>query len=250
MEIPPFNPNRRHSRFVLLIAVLFTAAFLACVPQHAMMAQNQPAMEPTRATPHVFEDEDVKILIPAGWAMSESAADAQPFLRVGRHLQLTKDGYILTLAYKTEPAGGPAIDRFAQIFPASWLAAANTESCGFSLRRNQRPVSATLLFIGLLMDTADAKVRSNCGLKYNIEARWYAGFFTVPNGGYYLHSSGPGCTAEDKVYTLTPQAKSAEALPNPEDPDLRAIIGDAGRIVNTIQYKRCPLASGRASNLN
>jgi len=237
----------------LLALAMAPLATLGCGLFTTVAAQDQPGNpQPMaqRASPRVFEDDQVKVLIPPGWTISEGDSATPPFLRVGRHLQLVKNGYTLSLAYDTQPQSGVTGDRFTQVFAIPWLAPAqtapvapaHTEGCAFSLRRNQQPASASLLFIGFLMDTADARVRVNCAIQTDLGARWFAGFFTIQNGGYFLHSSGAGCS--DKVYALSSQAKTADQLPASSDPALKAIIGEAGRIVNFIQYKRCALAVG------
>lgn len=70
------------------------------------------------------------------------------------------------------------------------------------------------------------------------EQRWFAGYFTTADGGWFFDSEGDSCG--QKVYTLTSRAQTPEGLPSPDDPSLRKVIQEAIDIVDSIQYKRCP----------
>jgi len=72
------------------------------------------------------------------------------------------------------------------------------------------------------------------------ERRWFGGYFTTEDGGWFFESEGDACG--EKAYTLTFEADSPDMLPVMGDSQLRRIIHEAIDIVDSIHYKRCPPA--------
>ena len=194
-----------------------------------------------RQAPNIYEDDEIRVLIPPGWTQSSGDPELEPLLRdpATRTLQLDKAGYTLSLAYNVAAPRAAAARRFTEVFALPWLDPAQVDGCSFYFKRSQQPTSEALLFIGLWLDTSNPAERGACAVPADLGRRWLAGYFTVPNGGYFLRSAGPACG--QKVFTLIRQAKTPGQLPPSDDPRLLGIIAEAGRIVTTLRYKRCPL---------
>jgi hypothetical protein len=238
----------------LRVGTCTLAAVAVCVFFARLAAQNVPGdSQPSQALGTVYEDDQMKVVVPASWTVSTSDPAVKSPSHPGRNVQLFRDGYTLALTYQSAPpTGKPGLASesggFGQVFAVSWLTPAQTDGCGFSLRRSQNPISQSMFFIGFWMDTANAGVRKSCGIPADVGPRWFGGFFTIPNGGYFLQFRGDGCA--QMTYTLIPKAGAAAELPALADPALKEIAQEAGRIVSTIQYKRCtPAAGPRPANL-
>ena len=203
-----------------------------------------------------YEDDQVKLAIPRDWKASvEQEYDE-------KRLLLEKNGYTLTLAFRTQHASGIDGGRFYEAFQIPWLKdPSQIQTCSLALQEVPRPASRALMFVDILLDTSSARVREHCGLDHKVPesitvpgaagkkiviTRWFAGYFTAGAGGWFIEESRDTAdeNCESKLYTLTSSARQAGELPVPSDANLQRIIREAIDIVNSIQYKRCaPVAS-------
>jgi len=234
------------TRVILLGMVLLSAATPPADAQgpQQQVKRSQKSVVPARPSPvHIHEDEEVKIPIPASWAISDKGS--------GR-IVLKKDRYTLSLLYHTMHASGIQGGRFVEMMQIPWLDINQAWACSSALRRIPYPATRQLMFMNLILDTSDPQVRETCGITKNLggywkeekgvrkfveSQRWLAGHFTTAEGGWFFYSQRFDCQA--KVYTLTYQAKTPEELLLPNDPGLRRVIDEATDIVNSIHYKSC-----------
>ncbi len=172
-------------------------------------------------------------------------------------LLLTKSGYSLSLKYHASQASGIEGGRFTEIFSIPWVDD-NGSDCSGYLKKIAWPASRNLIFVNVIVETGDPRVRENCEIKKELGAwidkggqkeydygdtRWFGGYFTTEHSGFFFDSKGDNCGL--KAYTLTSQAKTPEGLPIADIPNqdnnraLEKIIQEAIDIVNSIQYKRC-----------
>jgi hypothetical protein len=222
---------------LLILCVLFSPSLLA---------QHSPRAGGHRTGPDTYEDDEVKVAIPAGWTRMP-----------GKHpegtLLLAKDSYILTVQHRSGHATGGTGGRFIEAFSIPWLNTDNAWTCSTVLRQIPQPASRTLLFENILINTADPHVRSQCGIpkdlskelgagstrKFAEANRWFAGYFTSGVGGYFFDGSAPNSGCLSKVYKLSAAAQRPEQLPLPQDPHLQRIIQESIDIVGSIHYKAC-----------
>jgi hypothetical protein len=169
---------------------------------------------------------------------------------------LEKGGYVLGIAYHTDHASGIEGGRFIEIFNIPWPDIDDVWTCSLYLRGSVYPASRILTFTNLVIDSGEDEVRGNCGIRQDLgswkvkdgsrvfegERRWFGGYFTTANGGWFFDSQGSGCGL--KAYTLTYRANLPNQLPTPDDPQLNLVTEEAIDLVNSIHYKRCPPASG------
>lgn len=209
------------------------------------------------ASPKVYEDDEVKIPIPAGWMIATGDHPAVISQAKSGLLLLAKNGYTLALAYHTEHASGIVGGRFIEVLRIPWLSADEAWDCSLHLGSYPQPASRTLMFINIFFPTGDPEVREKCGIKKALsywtneggtrqivgEQRWFAGRFTTAEGGWFFESDGTNCGK--KAYTLTSKAKTPEELPVVGDPDLKKIVTEAIDIVDSVHYKRCPPAAAQ-----
>lgn len=222
----------------------------------------------TRPTsPKVYEDDEVKIPIPADWKIATDDHPAvAPYDGAGSSiisakgkLLLAKNGYTLALSYHTEQVSGIIGGRFIEVLRIPWLSVDEAWDCSLHLRSYPQPATRTLMFINIFFPTGDPEVREKCGIKKALsywtneggtrqivgEQRWSAGSFTTAEGGWFFESDGTNCGK--KAYTLTSKAKTPEELPVVGAPDLKKIVTEAIDIVDSVHYKRCPPASSNSS---
>ena len=225
-------------------------------------------MEASQTTPQVYEDDEIKLGIPAGWRIvSDEEIDhpapgvipsartnigAHPWVgsylacgsyitQVRSKLLLSKDGYTLAMAYHTNHATN--FSHFGGIIRVPWLedACDEADDCASSLAQAPLPVNRTLMFINLYVGWRDPRVLERCRIPEAAHNRWFAGYFTT-NGDWTFNSEGSDCGI--KAYTLTSNAETPDKLPSshgyPPDPKLSRIIREAIGIVDSIHYKRCP----------
>ncbi len=254
----------------------FVALAIVCaVARGPMMATSgqtpsvKPTQEPNSHAPRtfldVYEGDEVRIPIPSGWSVSvpdnhaisktDYPAVAQTFAPApGDGLFLTKNGYILTLAYNSGHASGITGGRFIEVLQIPWIDDPfEGWDCGSLLQRRSQPVNRILLFTSLILDPAAPEVREKCAIPTEhgdgtnddvtnslvAGKRWFAAYFTtVHYPGWFFESDGAGCA--EKAYTLTSGAKAPGELPMVDNPDLKKIIKEAIGIVASIRYKRCP----------
>jgi len=221
-------------------------------------AQGDPQERPkARESQVVYEDREIRVKIPAGWRIlpSPQTSRSDTADTPGR-LSVEKSGYKLSLGYHVGHASGIIGGRFIEAFDLYWPGLEDLWTCSGYLTEYPQPASRNLIFINLVIDTGDPKVRENCGISKNLgawrenngakeyvgEKRWYGGYFRPEEGGYFFGGDSDDC--QSKAFTLTPEAKAADELPdagNPllQVPDLRNIVQEAIDIVNSIHYKRC-----------
>jgi hypothetical protein len=243
-----------------LLTVFAVASAVACGPVIKAYSQSPVAKSQTAqnqkgnlsgTSPKVFEDDEVKAPIPAGWEVLKRAHAV--VLPSTRELLLEKDGSTLDLLFDTQQTSGIAGGRFIEIFTIPWLGPNQAWDCSLHFIRVPEPVSHALMFIKLTLATGDSRVREICGigkdLSYRTQGgkgriigyrRWFGGFFSNGLAGWFFDSKGAGCG--EKAYTLTSSAKTPEKLPIIGDPNLKRITNEAIDIVHSIQYKRCPPA--------
>jgi|SRR6516164_1614240 hypothetical protein len=208
-------------------------------------------------SPEVYEDDEVKITIPAGWKIATSDHPAVTRQAKSGQLLLEKNGYTLALSYHTEQASGIIGGRFIEVLRIPWLSVDEAWDCSLHLGSNPQPASRTLMFVNIFFPTGDPEVREKCGIKKPLsywtdeggtrqivgESRWFAGSFTTADGGWFFESDGTNCGK--KAYTLTSKARTPEELPVVGDSDLKKIVTEAINIVDAIHYKRCPPAAAQ-----
>lgn len=230
----------------------------------AASAQKAPHVANKQISPNVYEDNDVRILIPAGWSR---ASGPQPSLHasdvVGAGLSdiapiqlpgtllLQKDGYTLGIGYKTDHASGIVGGRIIEIFEIPWdIPNGDNWGCLGILTRVPQPASRSLLFENLIVNTEDEKIRGTCGISKDLgnyltdraaEQRWYGGYFTT-DGGYFFDEDHKEKNCGSKAFSLTTTAKTPEQLPLANDKHLEQIVQEAMNIVDSVQYKRCAIA--------
>jgi len=201
-----------------------------------------------------YEDSEIKVAIPGGWSILSSPKDKA---HEGR-LLLEKSGYTLSLAYHTGQASGIVGGRFIEIFAIPWPGVDDQWTCSGYLREDPWPANRHLIFVNVIVETGDARVRENCGIQKELgswitkdgqkeydlgDRRWFGGYFRAECGGYFFGGGNDGCG--QKAYTLTSQATRPERLPIADipnqnnNPGLEKIIQEAIDIVNSIHYTRC-----------
>jgi hypothetical protein len=246
------------SRFAIFLDSAALCWMLATnSPAQASPAESKPGqVEKTHApipSKKVFEDEEVRILVPPGWEVmkvgspddplaAHPPAVAQTFIpSPGRGLLLSSRGYTLALAYETGHAGPIKGGRFTDLFSMPWISdASEMWACGDYLRRVPQPASRELLFVNLSFGHPDPEIREKCGIPENvhIDRHWFGGYFSTAGAPYFFNASGADCAM--KAYTLTSDAKTPDEMPMADDPALRKIISEAIAIVTSVHYKRCP----------
>jgi len=239
------------------IAIAATVASGIVISVHAQThpLESKHASSPSfeQRSPNVYEDREVKVLIPAGWSILSNQREKSS---EGR-LLLEKTGYTLSLAYHASQASGIEGGRFIEVFNIPWPGLDDAWTCSGYLREAPWPASRHLIFINVIVETGDPKVRENCGIQkelgywsekdghkeYDGDRRWFGGYFTTESRGYFFGGNDDGCGL--KAYTLTSQATTLERLPIADipnqnnNPALEKIINQAIDIVNSIRYKQC-----------
>ncbi len=239
-----------------LLAPLIVGLTLAIAP-----AQKAPHNANKQVSSSVYEDDAVRIAIPAGWARAsgpQPSLHASYVLGVGLSdiapiqlqgtLLLQKGNYTLGIGYRTGHASGIIGGRIIEIFEIPWDINGDDWGCLGILTRIPQPASRSLLFDNLLLNTDDEHVRSTCGIPKNLggstlytgdRQRWYGGYFTAVDGSYFFDENQPDQDCQSKAYSLTTTAKTPNQLPFANDKHLEQVIKEATDIVGSIQYKRC-----------
>jgi hypothetical protein len=262
-----FRISRRRLA-ALAVACVVTCGFLTKAYSQTPSAKSKPTQEhrlPAKTmSPTVYEDDEVKIPIPAGWVRSTRAhpavgpykihgqiAAGSAVLQAKGRLLLEKNGYILALAYHTEHASGIRGGRFIEMLRIPWLDPDQAWTCSLHFRTIPQPASRTLMFMNLTFESGFSRVRESCGFEKNLgywtnvggrkryvgERRWFAGYFTTSDRGWFFQSDGVDCG--EKAYTLSSEAETPDELPVVGNRILVEIIEEAIDIVDSIQYKRC-----------
>jgi len=226
-----------------LIAVSFSFGQAADSGQKATAQEATQARATTSsvadASPNIYEDEEIRILVPAGWKAYRKGTPDYPALL------LTKKGYTLSLNNGARQLSAIAGGRFYEVFSIPWLQdATEAGDCGVRLLKKSRPTTGKLLYFDLVFETLDAYGRRVCGIPKDLvfERRWFAGYFSTDERMWLFDAEGDDCGK--KAYTLTSMALTPGGLPKANDPILQEIVGEAVGIVNSIHYKKCPPARG------
>lgn len=235
----------------------------AQVPPNRSSAAKTSSSHAKRTSSNVYEDDEVKIRIPAGWTFATgehpSVAGGNGLVRpykLGGYLLLSKGGYTLDLEYDTHPASGIVGHRFIEMLQIPWLDIDEAWACSSSIYSYNniypQPASRTLMFMNITFSSGgDPNILETCGIPKDSARwidkagmkelvggqRWFAGYFTTADRGWFFESDGTNCG--EKAYTLTTAAKTPYELPVVDDPDLKNAIREAIGIVNSIHYKRC-----------
>jgi len=251
------NPGDKMIRVIAVLVLGVVTCGLALnsdgqVPSAKPRKSETETAQERPTSPKVFEDDEVKIPIPAGWMIARGDHPAVAIAGAKGELLLSRNNYTLALAYDTEQVSGIIGGRFIEVLRIPWLDTGDAWDCSLLLGSYPQPASRTLMFINTFFPTGSPEVREKCGIKKALsywtneggtkqivgEQRWFAGSFTTAEGGWFFQSDGTNCG--QKAYTLTSKAKTPEELPLPDDADLRKTITEAIDIVNSIHYKRCP----------
>jgi len=259
--------SRETNKAILLLLVSGAVNYGLAFSSDAQAPSRKPRTGETesagRTSPKIYEDDEVKIQIPAGWMIATGDHPAvAPYDGAGSsitqakgRLLLAKSGYTLALAYHTEQASGVTGGRFIEVLRIPWLSADEAWDCSLHLGSYPQPASRTLMFINTFFPTGDPEVREKCDIKKALsywtneggmrqivgDQRWFAGSFTTADGGWFFESDGTNCGK--KAYTLTSKAKTPEELPVVGDHDLKKTVTEAIDIVDSIHYKRCAPAA-------
>jgi hypothetical protein len=234
-----------------------TVALIIVAPVHAQTRPVESKDGRFLPTPQkslkIYEDSEIKVRIPAGWSRLDNPKEKSH----GGTLLLEKPGFTLSLAYHTGHASGIEGGRFIEIFDIPWPGVDDGWTCSGYLREEPWPASRHLVFINLIVESGDPRVRENCGIQkdlgswiekdgqkeYDGDQRWFGGYFRTEYGGYFFGSDNDGCGL--KAYALTSQAGTPDRLPiadipnQDNNPALKRTIQEAIDIVNSIHYKRC-----------
>jgi len=248
------------------VAAFTAAGVVTCGLAVEMQAQTQSvksdanaerSSQMSRMPARVYEDDEIKVVIPAGWTISSGDRSAAQSASIGgdHRLLLVNNRYTLELAYDTDHASGVNGGRFIEAFTIPWLDEDDAWDCSLHIRGKPQPVNRALMFMNLILDSGDASVREKCGIQKDLgywtenggtkifvgERRWFGGYFTTAAQSWFFESRGDDCG--EKAYTLTSKAKTPDELPDENDSGLKKIINEAITIVDSIHYKRCPPAN-------
>ncbi len=236
---------------VRVSALLIPLAFATAAAQ-AQTAKRAPSASPGT---NVFEDDEVRVPIPAGWKRTLQLSPSTRQYPSQGTLLLEKDGYTLTLAYVTGQASGIIGGRIIEEFGIPWSTEPKGDqwACAGSFAHVPQAADRTLIFENLIVDTTLANTREACAVRdltdpslnssqerYTGGQRWFGGYFT-PDGGYFFGDWPGDSTIYSRSYSLTTSAQTVDKLPSPDNPHLAEIIQQAIDIVDSIQYKKHPL---------
>jgi hypothetical protein len=236
--------------------------FIACGFALVAEAQGLPAktdVKPQREVPtnpastRVFEDDEIRLLIPTGWVTSRGEHPVFPYGTANHDhtLVLAKGTYVLALEYDTSHASGVDGGRFFEALDIPWMPDYDQAVlCFGTFAHFPQPASRALMFVNFALDTSDPKVRETCAIQGNPGTvdrqgseggqtlRWFAGYFTDAAQRLFLDS--PGMVCRSKLYVLSVNANTPDQFPLWSDARLGKIIDEAIDIVDSIHYKRCP----------
>ena len=240
----------------LLLPTLLLGAALASLP-------NSPA----QAGRHIFEDDRIRVEIPAGWSIhtaTEHVRGDQPFeLPIGA--LLTKGKYRIYLLTHKQQASGIEGGRFSEVvnYVSPWIDMSESPwlPCPSELHAEESS-GKTLAREDFYFDTkhASAKDLSDIGNPTIQGTLWYGSYFVetcrgkdIPRtcGGFFLIyqdlSGKPprprtvhGSTIESEwqmVYSVTYDTTAPNALPKKNDSQLQTVLKEADQIVASIVYK-------------
>ena len=136
----------------------------AQVPSAKLRTSKTESAQVRATSPKVFEDDEVKIPIPAGWMIATGDHPAAAITGAKGEL-LSRNNYTLSLAYDTEQASGIIGGRFIEIFKIPWLDTGDAWDCSLHLSQTAQPASRTLMFLSIIFRSDDPEVRGNCGIQ-------------------------------------------------------------------------------------
>ncbi len=216
-----------------------------------------PVTVPPTAEPvaQVFENEYMKVTVPAGWKLDELTQTLQDqqydkttgaTTKVGEPVptktgavNITKDNYILYIHPQAGQASGVTGGRFAEIAMGAPSAdAVVTEQpsppCGQTVGGGSISISGVnLTRKDLYVSKVDKK--DYCAVPTTGTA-WYFSYVTDPKGGYINYFKAdelPGY-----VITMAYNTTSVDALPLKGTPELTAALADMTGIVKTLELKQ------------
>jgi hypothetical protein len=218
------------SSIAVAAVVLLGTGSLTCA--HAQSVESKTHDSATvKNPPKIYEDREIKVRIPPGWRILsdteiKDSADSlgNSVGQGGGKLILQKNAYILGLAYNTGHASGIEGGRFIEIFNIPWPGVDDAWDCSLYLSEYPQPASRVLMFTNVVVNPNKAGIGEHCGVKIDSRAwgdengairRWFGGYFTTAEGGYFFDLRGRGCG--QKAYTFTFQAKTPDRLPNFND---------------------------------
>ena len=178
---------------------------------------------------NVYEDEDVRLTILSGWGLQPRYEE-----NGDRGVLLTNGNYKLLLRYHTGHASGIAGGRLSEALKLPWLDHEDDAlDCSTRLRASEpRTVNPTMRFYSLILDGSDCETRVDCRIKWKkIGEHWVGGYFSPEDGGYFF---GPH---DSRAFTLIYDTNAPDYLPVKGDAITERVIGEAAKIVNSIQYK-------------
>ena len=222
-------------------------------------AQKPSLLQQPRTSQPVFEDDRIKVSIPAGWAVRKATVhvtgDEEYDQPVGA--LLTKGKFKVFLISHNSHASGIMGGRFSEVmqYTDPWVAAEYADACPLQAVRHR--VSSKLSRYDLYVDSsnADNKARKHCGNPTASGVLWYGSYFVENCRGedephecespfmYYEDLAGkPQAESQYQgpwasTYTVTYDTKTPDALPRKGDPELEHILEEGGSIVNSIHYK-------------
>lgn len=248
-----------------LSCTLIVAGYLSVVSSYAQAITPKSQRSDSHATTSVYENEQIKLVIPADWTVvNNTNSRLDQFAEIGASITsakgklfLKKAGYTLGIAYETQQTSGITGGRLIEILSIPWPNVDDEQSCSGSLSRVPQPASRELMFVNLIIDSDNPEVRKYCGLKQDLghwadqdqgesfvgERRWFAGYFTTADDGFFFDSEGTGCG--QKAYVLVHWAKTPQEPPIARETELRKTVDQVIDMVDSIKYKRCPPAAAR-----
>jgi hypothetical protein len=245
---------------------LFVAALFLLVS--LIISQRTECQIKSREPQPVFEDDRIRVEIPAGWSVqtaTEHVSGDKPFeLPIGA--LLTKGKYRLYLLSHQQQASGIEGGRFSEVvqYVSPWIDMSELPwlSCPTEMPGSEVVTHTKLTREDFYFNTAHAnkKALADCGNPRIKGTLWYGSYFVetcvgkntpFACGGFFLtyedlSGSQPqprtvnGVTASDEsqmVYAITFDTKTPDTLPRKGDPSLRAVLKEAHGIVGSIVYK-------------
>lgn len=210
---------------------------------------------PTEPVTQVFENEYMKLIVPAGWKLDELTQTLQDqqynkatgtTTKTGESVttktgavNITKDNYILYIHPHASQASGVTGGRFAEIAMGapsadSVVTEQPSPPCGQTVSGGSINIPGiNLTRKDLYVSKADKK--DYCAVP-TIGTAWYFSYITNSKGGYinyYKADELPGY-----VITMAYNTADVNALPQKGTPELTAALADMTGIVKTLELKQ------------
>jgi hypothetical protein len=199
---------------------------------------NQPSAPSTSTT---FENEYMKLILPAGWKAELASkalydnSDVPTISPSPTAVNITKGNYILYINTEASQASGVTGGRFAEIAqgalsadavvienPSPQCGTAEVDSTSFGFTRADLFVSA-----------ADKK--DYCAVPTNGQTVWYFSYFTKGQGyfNYYKEGETPALVA-----TMAYNSKTINSFPIKESHELSQALSEMTDIFNSLDLKK------------